>query len=124
MTFNSTISVQVKAGATNETQELTLPSFGVASSSVFYSTYSLAALQVQNILGGVTIPSAGLPLKFLFIKSDSPIEISVGITSLPTFNGVPGLYFLEVYPATGQLVKHFEIRANTPAIVSVLFGFD
>jgi hypothetical protein len=125
MAYNSTVSLQIRAAVTNELQEVTIPTYPVAAESVFYLHYTLTTLAEQNILAGITVPNTGLPLKYLFIKADAPVELSAGSAVSPTYTGRTSLYHLEVYPTTGQLVNHAYIKAGlTGANVTVLMAFD
>lgn len=123
--YTTAISIQVKSSNLNEAQELSQPNVGLTSANSFSTNYIVAAAQEQDLLAGVILPAGGLPLKYLFIKSNAPIEISMGTAAVAAYNGFPQQTFICIPPlATGSLVGHIKIKAGlVPAGVSVMMGF-
>lgn len=121
--FNSTVNLKVSYTGTNESHERVLPNYPTTSANAVSANYSLAALQEQDLLAGINIPTLGLALKVVYVQADIPVEISLGDAPLPTYNNTPKLCHLEVF-ATTTAIKHFKIKAGANATnVSVIFTF-
>jgi hypothetical protein len=125
MVYNSTLSVSARSTGTNEIHEVSIPNLPLTSNNIISLRYTLVLAQQQDLLAGITLPTTGLPVKYLLIKATNPIDLSIGLATTPTFTGAEALYHLAIYPAAGLLTRHAQIRAGALAAdVSVVLAYD